>query len=98
MSDRNFSGTLDYYVHRISERGILAILICIFAAASAALEAGKHVFVEKPIALSVHEGEQLVQKDRSSSICLADFEQYRINPVVAELDRLIAAGTIAVLA
>jgi predicted dehydrogenase len=58
-------------------------------AVRAALDAGKHVLVEKPIALDVEEGEELVRTAEAAGLCLAVAEQYRLSPLVQRVRRLL---------
>jgi UDP-N-acetyl-2-amino-2-deoxyglucuronate dehydrogenase len=60
--------------------------------ALAALRAGKHVLVEKPIALSVEEGQDVVRAADDRGLCLAVAEQYRLSPLVQTTRRLIRQG------
>ena len=63
-----------------------------FTLARAALRAGKDVFVEKPLALQVEEGEELVQiaKKRSRILMVGHLLHY--HPAVNELWRILQAG------
>ena len=62
------------------------------AMALAALEAGKHVWVEKPLALTVTEGRQLVETARRRARVLFVDETFLYDPLVREMKRLIEAG------
>lgn len=65
-----------------------------------ALEAfrnGKHVFCEKPLALNVSECEEIIAAAESSNRCLVEGFMYRYHPQIAEVQRLITAGTIGEL-
>ncbi len=60
--------------------------------AVAALEAGKHVVVEKPMAMSVAECDEMIAAaDRNHKIIFA-VKQNRYNPPVAAVKELIASG------
>lgn len=63
-----------------------------FTHAMAALSAGKHVFVEKPIALDLSEAQQLcvLAKDRGLVLMVGHLLQY--HPVYAKLRDMVEAG------
>ncbi len=58
----------------------------------AALEAGKHVLVEKPMALSVKHMNELIELAREKNLKLGVCFQNRFNPPVQELRKKIEAG------
>lgn len=58
----------------------------------AALRAGKHVLVEKPLALNLEEGEKMVRLAEDSGLCLAVAEEYRLSPLVVRTRDLIRQG------
>ncbi|HYY78858.1 MAG TPA: Gfo/Idh/MocA family oxidoreductase [Actinomycetes bacterium] len=65
-----------------------------FEVALAALEAGKHVLVEKPFASSVAEGEKLVaMADRKGLVVMCD-HTYCYTPAVRRLRELIGEGAL----
>jgi len=59
-----------------------------------ALRAGKHVLVEKPMALSVSEAEQMVQVARETGKTLATAYYRRFFPKVQRAEQLISDGTL----
>ena len=62
--------------------------------ARAALEAGLHVYVEKPIALDVAAATSLAERGRASGrVCAAGFN-YRLNPAFARLRSRVLGGEI----
>ncbi len=63
-----------------------------FDIASAALKAGKHVFVEKPIALSTAEGSQLASLSQETNRILMVGHLLQYHPVFIALKALIAGG------
>lgn len=63
-----------------------------FKLAKSALLAGKDVFVEKPLALRVEEGEELVDLARRQNRILMVGHLLQYHPAVLELGRLISAG------
>jgi len=62
------------------------------AMALAALEAGKHAWVEKPLALSVADGQQLVATARRRTRMLFVDETFLYDPLVREMKRIIDRG------
>ncbi len=63
-----------------------------FAVASAALDAGCHVLVEKPITASVAEGEALIRKAQDTGRKLMVGHIVRFSPVVQALKQHLEAG------
>jgi predicted dehydrogenase len=63
-----------------------------FALAQAALEAGKHVFVEKPLAASSEEGEELMELADSRGLVLMPGHTFLYSPPVRAIRDMIAAG------
>ena len=57
-----------------------------------ALDAGKHVFVEKPLALNYREGLQLARQARARGRILMVGHILEYHPAVTELQRRVAAG------
>lgn len=57
-----------------------------FAYAKAALEAGKHVFIEKPITVTLEEGEALVTLAEKMGVNIQVGHVERFNPALAALD------------
>jgi UDP-N-acetylglucosamine 3-dehydrogenase len=60
--------------------------------AGALLRAGKHVLVEKPIAASGSEADELIELAREAQVLLAVGHVERFNPAVRELKRQVEAG------
>jgi predicted dehydrogenase len=60
--------------------------------ASAALRAGKHVFVEKPLAVSYDEAEQLVELARERELTLMCGHTFLYSPPVKAIKSLIDSG------
>jgi predicted dehydrogenase len=63
-----------------------------FALAHAALEAGKHVFVEKPLAASSAESLELVSTARCEGLVLMPGHTFLYSPPVERIRAMIAAG------
>jgi len=59
-----------------------------------ALLAGKHVLVEKPLALSLEDGERVVRLARERGAVLAVVSQHRYDPLILEIRRLIESGAL----
>jgi UDP-2-acetamido-3-amino-2,3-dideoxy-glucuronate N-acetyltransferase len=65
-----------------------------YAMAKAALTAGKHVFVEKPLAVEVKQGSELVDLARSTGRTLMVGHILRYHPAILALRKLIQAGAL----
>jgi phthalate 4,5-cis-dihydrodiol dehydrogenase len=83
----------------LDDDSIEAISICLphhlhEEAASAAMLAGKHVLVEKPLAISVSAGERLCELAKAASRVLMVEMTHRFLPPLQEARRLIATGGI----
>lgn len=61
--------------------------------AIAALNAGKHVIVEKPMALTLKEGEEMIEASMKNEKVLTVISQHRYDPLVREIIRLINENT-----
>ncbi|WP_019534890.1 Gfo/Idh/MocA family protein [Paenibacillus ginsengihumi] len=68
-----------------------------FEIAKAALEAGKDVFVEKPLTLSVRESEQLVQLAGNHDRILMTGHLLLYQPAIQKIKELLVSGTIGQL-
>jgi predicted dehydrogenase len=62
--------------------------------ALAALEAGKHVWVEKPLALRAADGRRLVDTARAAGRVLFVDETFLYDPLVREMKRLVDQGAL----
>jgi predicted dehydrogenase len=60
----------------------------------AALRAGKHVLVEKPFALNAAEAETMIAEARQRGLFVMEATWMRFLPLMGELRRLLAEGTI----
>jgi predicted dehydrogenase len=65
--------------------------------ARAALEAGKHVLVEKPLADSVVAGQEMVEVARREGLTLMADHTYCYTPVVQKIRELVAEGALGEL-
>ncbi|HEY8866761.1 MAG TPA: Gfo/Idh/MocA family oxidoreductase [Solirubrobacteraceae bacterium] len=62
-----------------------------------ALEAGKHVFIEKPMAAEVSECEQLIAIARERSLCLMPGHTFLYSPPVVKIKEMLDAGELGKL-
>jgi predicted dehydrogenase len=62
-----------------------------------ALQAGSHVFIEKPLSTNVQEAADIVGLARGRSLKVAVGHQYRLCPSLAEARRYLRAGTIGAI-
>jgi predicted dehydrogenase len=62
--------------------------------AKACLQAGKHVFVEKPMARTTAEGEELVELARENGLVLMVGHTFLFSPAVRRMKEIIDAGDI----
>jgi UDP-N-acetylglucosamine 3-dehydrogenase len=81
------------YREVLKDPEIVALNVCLpnslhFQAAKEALEAGKHVLVEKPLALDSGEGRQLVELAEKNNLTLSVGHIYRFNNALNEVRRL----------
>ena len=87
------------YEDVLSDPAVAAVAVATPAAthfdlARAALEAGKHVLVEKPLTLTVADGEKLVALARESGLVLMCDHTYCYTPAVQRIRALIRSGEI----
>ncbi|MFT4185377.1 MAG: aldo/keto reductase [Rhizobium sp.] len=59
-----------------------------------AIRAGKHVLVEKPIALSAYDAEAIYYEARKAGVFAGEAFMYRVHPQTAKLIELIKSGVI----
>jgi predicted dehydrogenase len=60
----------------------------------AALNAGKHVYTQKPITTSVDEATELIELAKSKQLMLASAPEHATRPVIQTMKRLIEEGAI----
>lgn len=65
-----------------------------YALALKALKAGKHVLVEKPIALKESDAKELVLEAKKRALCLASVSQHRFDSCFQELKRSAQNGSL----
>ena len=96
---RQATATTDYHAI-LNTESIEAIIISAtpetthFPMAKESLQAGKHVFLEKPIALELAEADELVALARSKGLLFTIGYSQRFNPKFAYVKRSIDDGTI----
>ncbi|OPY22897.1 MAG: putative oxidoreductase [Methanobacterium sp. PtaU1.Bin242] len=76
-----------------------AVSVCVpttyhYEVVMGAIEQGKHVLVEKPIAFTLDEAKEMVEAAREAGVKLATGHVERFNPAVLEAKRLIDEGVI----
>ena len=81
----------------IADPGVEAVAVCVPAAqhvevALAALDAGKHVFVEKPLSLSLEEADRLIERAASSPLKAQVGFNLRWHRLARQARKLIADG------
>jgi predicted dehydrogenase len=90
------------YAQILADDAVHAVAIATPAAthrdlAFAALEAGKHVLIEKPLAASYEDGLALVEEAERRSLTLMCDHTYCYTPAVTKIRELIAAGDLGEL-
>lgn len=85
------------YHELLADSEISAVHICTpnnlhFPMVKAALEAGKHVICEKPLATSIEEGEQLVALAKKTGLANCTFHNIRAYAHVRNMRAMVASG------
>ena len=93
----SIAGATGDYRHFLADPAIDAVHICTpnelhFPMAMAALEAGKHVLCEKPLATSVREAEQMLRLAKEKNLAHCTFHNLRYYPQVQQMRSLREAG------
>jgi len=93
----NVEGATGDYRTLLADPTLDAVHVCTpnalhFPMAMAALEAGKNVLCEKPLATTVAEAEQLVAKAKEKNLANCTFHNLRYYPMVQQMRRLREAG------
>ncbi len=78
--------------HAISKVAIAAPAALHYKLARQALLAGKHVFVEKPLCLSIKEGQELITIARDKQLTLMVGHLLQYHPHVVKLREMVSAG------
>jgi len=81
----------------LDDAAIDAVHVCTpnalhFQMAKTALEAGKHVLCEKPLAISVDEGQQLVDLAKKTGLANCTFHNLRFYPMVQQIRSMRESG------
>ena len=85
------------YSHMLNGINLDAVVIATavrthFPLAKASLLAGKHTFIEKPMAASAHECEELVEIARKNGLVLMTGHTFLYSPAVRKIKEIIAKG------
>jgi predicted dehydrogenase len=88
-----------YYEEVLADRAVAAVVVATpasthFDLVRDALEAGKHVLVEKPLTSTVADGEKLAELAERSGLVLMCDHTYCYTPAVQRIRRLIRSGDI----
>jgi predicted dehydrogenase len=89
--------TTDDYRRILDDKDIDAVVVATdaeshFKLASEAMDSGKHVLVEKPLALTVADGESLVRRAEKSGLVLMVGHILLYHPAVAKMKEFISNG------
>jgi predicted dehydrogenase len=77
---------------------VLAVPACLHAEmAIEAMNAGKHVFVEKPLAMTIDEGQSMVDSARRNKVQLMVGHLLQYHPVFREIRALVESGDLGTL-
>jgi predicted dehydrogenase len=102
--EKNFPGVLttDSYEHVLEDPAVGAVALATpvathFSLARAGLEAGKHLWVEKPLAMSLREGRTLVEVAAARRRVLFVDHTFLYDPLVVRARRLIRAGALGTI-
>ncbi|HWB86986.1 MAG TPA: Gfo/Idh/MocA family oxidoreductase [Bryobacteraceae bacterium] len=96
-AELNIENATADYRHILDDPKIDAVHICTpnalhFPMAKDALEAGKHVLCEKPLAVSVEEAQKMVALARRANLRNCTFHNLRYYPMVQQMRRMREAG------
>jgi UDP-2-acetamido-3-amino-2,3-dideoxy-glucuronate N-acetyltransferase len=89
--------TTAHYRDVLDDKSVDAVVVATpaaqhYALAKQAMEAGKHVFVEKPLALQCQQGRELVEIAEKRTLILMVGHILEYHPAIAELNYLIQEG------
>lgn len=99
MAESDATGMFDTYEEVLSASDIEAVDLCLphhlhAPSAISALEAGKHVLLEKPIANSLAEADSISEAAREANRVFAVSENFRFEPAVRKTREIIERGDI----
>ncbi len=99
IAPKQFFETLDEAISKIDAEAVLitASLPGHVPLASTAIEAGKHVLMEKPFAPSVTEARELVKKAEAAGVKLMISQNYRFFPATQAAAKIVQDGTLGAL-
>jgi predicted dehydrogenase/flavin reductase (DIM6/NTAB) family NADH-FMN oxidoreductase RutF len=88
------AGIFSSLAEALASDKVNAVILCLphhqhAGAALAALNAGKHVLIEKPIALNLEECENLISIAEQNNLTFAVAEQYRVSPMIKVVNSYI---------
>jgi len=87
------------YLRLIENREVQAVVVCVptsqkLQIVKAALERGKHVFCEKPIALTLHDADQVLRASQKTPAKFQPGYQRRFDPVHVKLKAIVDKGEV----
>ena len=87
------------YEDLVNDPLVQIVAVCVPGAshadvALAALDAGKHVFVEKPLALSLDDADRMIERAAKTSLCCTVGFNLRSHRLVQEARRIIRSGVL----
>lgn len=96
-SEHNIDTKFTNYKELLNLDGLTSVSVCTDHAShaeitTAALNAGKHVIVEKPMALSIEDGNRMIEASKQNNKVLMVISQHRYDPLVREIVKLINSG------
>ena len=99
LGRRSTVGVTDNFADVLDDRAVDAVAIATpprshASLAIEAMDAGKHVLVEKPLAASVADGEKMVAAARDRGVVLMCDHTYCYTPAVGRLRDLVAGGAL----
>lgn len=97
-NEYSITGKFTDYKELLKLDEITSISVCTDHASHAriaidALNAGKNVIVEKPMALSIEDGEKMIETAKKNNKILMVISQHRYDPLVREIIKLINRNT-----
>lgn len=98
----NISGAYGDYRQLVADSSIDVVHVCTpnslhYPVIKSALEAGKHVFAEKPLAVELAEAEELLRLAKAKGLCHGINFVYRYYPLVQHARDVIARGELGEL-
>lgn len=89
----------DSYLQILNDNSITSVSICTDHGSHAkltlqALAAGKHVIVEKPIALTLNDAKKMIATAKRLKKVLSVVSQHRYNPLIIEIQKIIKNGVL----